>query len=210
MLIIPALLSDQVPLIQSQLDRVQSESNLTRVQIDIVDPEFADNITIYPVDIAQLDLHAFQIDVHLMTNDPINDLVECAHVPGINSVIAQVEHMGNQRAFINQARSYNLKVGLALDLTTPIEAIEPDIWKELACVQVMGIKAGAQGETFDPKVLSKVTALKTAHPELETIVDGGVKPDTFPSIKNAGAASVAVGSFLWESENLSQAIAKLV
>jgi len=210
MLIIPALLSDQVPVLQSQLDRIQKESNLTRVQIDIVDPDFADNITISPIDITQLDLHAFQVDVHLMTNDPINDLVECSGVPGIHSVIAQVEHMGSQQAFLDQAKSYNLKAGLALDLTTPIEAIDEASWAQLSCIQVMGIKAGAQGQVFAPEVLKKIRTLKATHSMLEIIVDGGVKPDVFASIKEAGASAAAVGSFLWESQNLAEAIAKLV
>ncbi len=209
MLIIPAILSDQIAVIQAQLDRIQKETNLTRVQIDIVDPDFADNVTISPIDILQLDLHAFQIDVHLMTNDPINDVVECSQVPGIHSVISQVEHMTSQKAFLDHIKGYGLKVGLALDLTTPIEAIEPESWGALNSVQVMGIRAGSQGQTFAPEVLRKLRSLRAAHSSLELLVDGGVKPDNVRAIETSGASAVMVGSFLWESENLAEAIAKL-
>lgn len=209
MLVIPAILSDQLPVIQSQLDRIQRETNLTRVQIDIVDPEFADNITISPIDILQLDLHAFQVDVHLMTNDPINDVVECSQVPGIHTVISQVEHMSSQRAFLDHIKSYNLKVGFALDLTTPIEAIEAESWGDLSVMQAMGIKAGKQGQNFAPEILRKVQTIRDTHPSLEILVDGGVKPENVFAIQGAGANGIAVGSYLWESESLTDAIAKL-
>ncbi len=210
MLIIPTILTDQITLVQEQLDRIQKESNLTRVQIDVIDPEFTDNITISPIDLPQLDLHAFRIDIHLMTNDPINDLVECSQVPGVGTVISQVEHMSSQKAFIDQARGYNLKVGLSLDLTTPIEAIEPESWGAISTIQVMGIQAGAQGRPFAPETLKKIRTIHGSHPSLELLVDGGVKPDNLGSIQAAGATGVTVGSFLWESDNLSNAIAKLM
>lgn len=209
MLIIPAILSDQLPLIQAQLDRIQKETNLTRVHIDIVDPDFADNITISPIDILQLDLHAFQVDIHLMTNDPINDIVECSQIPGLHQVISQVEHMGSQKAFLDQAKGYNLKAGLALDWTTPIEAVEPESWEHLSCIQVMGVKAGSQGQDFAPEVIRKLRTLKGAHAALEILVDGGIKPDNFQSVREAGASGAVIGSFLWESQSLGEAIAKL-
>lgn len=177
--------------------------------MDIVDPDFADDITITPEDMSQLDLHAFQVDVHLMTNDPVNYLAACAGVPGIHSVIAQLEHMSSQKIFLDQAAEYSYKIGLALDLTTPLEAIVADSWKRITCVQVMGIKAGSQGQSLVPTVLPKIQSLKQTHSDLEILVDGGVKPENFLLIRDAGASGVAVGSYLWESENLAAAIAKL-
>lgn len=209
MLIIPTILTDQVDVVQQQLDRIQTESNLTRVQIDVVDPDFADNITITPIDLTHIDFHGFEIDIHLMTNDPINDVVECSQVPGVKRVISQVEHMSSQAAFLDHAQSYGLKAGLSLGLTTPIEAIEDSIWEKLETIQVMGVKVGAQGREFSPEVLHKIRQIKGSHPQIELLVDGGVKPHNFLSIESAGATGVTVGSFLWQSDNLTNAIAKL-
>lgn len=209
MTIIPAILSDSFMQVKEQIERVRQETKLTRIQIDIVDPDFADDITISPIDLAEVKLQGLEVDLHLMTNDPINEVVECSEIKNIHAIIGQVEHMSNQRDFIEHVHSYNLKVGLALDLTTPITAIEANIWADLDMVQVMGIRAGAQGQSFKLETLEKVKEIRQKYPQLEILVDGGVKPENMVAINAAGASTVVVGSYLWESRELTSAIAKL-
>ena len=45
-----------------------------------------------------------------MTNDPINDVIECSQVPGIHEVIAQIEHMSSQAAFVDHGAAFCLRV----------------------------------------------------------------------------------------------------
>lgn len=210
MQIIPSILSDQLDEVRIQLDRIKNESSLSRVQVDVVDPEFADDVTLFPLDLLELDLHGLTVDIHLMTNDPIELLDDCQRVPGVGIVIAQVEHMESQRDFLAAGKKLGLEVGLSLDLTTPPQAIEQESWESISVLQIMGIRAGAQGRVFEPSVLNKIKSVKKSHPSVELLVDGGVKPENYHTIQAAGADGVTVGSFLWESPNLADAIAALV
>lgn len=210
MIIIPALLSDSIETIQTQLARVVGESNLRRVQIDIVDALFADEITVFPSDLADIDFKGLAVDIHLMTDDPANDIVECTYIPGIHAIIGQVEHMSSQDEFLREVIGYGLVPGLSLDLNTPIDAIEEESFTKLKIVQVMGIKAGAQGQVFaGQKVLDKVTSLRALYPELEILVDGGVKVGNVSEIREVSPSGVVVGSALWESQDFAGTIAKL-
>jgi ribulose-phosphate 3-epimerase len=210
--IIPAILSDSIVIIQSQLNRVIDESSLKRVQVDIVDAEFADELTVSPIDLATLETGELGIDIHLMTNDPINDVVECSQVPGIQGIIAQIEHMSSIPAFIEHVKTNNLKVGLSLDLYTPVENIPLEHLKQLDYVQIMGIKAGAQGREFVGQVvlekIAEIAALRDREgiKQLELIVDGAINPDTAKECIHQGARSLAVGTYLWNSSDLQVAL----
>ncbi len=196
------------------MDRVVRESKLSRVQVDIIDPLFADNLTIYPVDLIEVNLNGLTVDVHLMTNDPIDEVVECSHVPGIGTVIAQIERMESQNDFIHRVGEFGLKAGFSLDLHTPVDSIEENCFEKLAVVQVMGNKAGEQGEEFaGEKVLAKIRELKKIKDEQKLpfaiAVDIGINPETAKLCREAGADELVTGSYLWDSANLSTAIAAL-
>src|SRR5260221_11264305 len=100
-LIIPSILSDSLSDIAHKLDRLHRETKLTRVQIDITDPDFVHELTVSPIDLVNLTTHDFQIDIHLMTNDPINDVIECSGIPSIHEIIARIEHMSPEEAFVD-------------------------------------------------------------------------------------------------------------
>jgi ribulose-phosphate 3-epimerase len=209
-IVIPSILSDSLDAVQSQLNRIQLESNLNRVQIDIVDPDFADEVTISPIDLLQLDLHAFVIDIHLMTNDPINDVIECTQIPGISTIIAQIEHMSSQKDFCEHVHSFGLRWGLSLDLSTTIEALDSDVLPTLSSIQVMGINAGAQGRPFAGEIVyEKIKSIRAINSGIELLVDGGIGPENAGELERLGASGLVIGTDLWESDNLAGAIAKL-
>ena len=214
MLIIPSILTDSVEVVQSQLDRLKQETVLSRVQIDIVDSEFAPEITITPIDLASVDLHEFEIDIHLMTNDPINDVVECSEVKGIKTIIAQVEHMSSQKEFIDHVESYKISAGLSLDIYTPVEAIEMMSLSKIKVVQLMSNEAGTQGQSFKtelvlPKIQHFMDIKNQNGYDFEILVDIGINPETIILVEGAGASGVAVGSFLWKSDNLAHVVEQL-
>lgn len=213
--IIPSILSDSLEDIGSKLERIRKETHLTRVHIDITDPDYMHELTVSPIDLIELTTHGLSIDVHLMTNDPINDLIECSQVPGIHQVVAQIEHMSSQRAFVEHASSLGLRVGFSIDYTTPTESIEPEIISELASIQVMDVEAGAQGREFGgPAVLERIREVNTLLgdmklPGVERVADGSINVQTLGACHKAGATTFVVGSYLWKSQDLAGAIAKL-
>ena len=102
-------------------------------------------------------------------------------------------------------------MGLALNIDTSLDALEPYSDKlqegQVQCIQLMGIdNVGFQGQTFDDKVIAKIKEVKKKYPNLEIQIDGGVNLDTAPLLKAAGADRLVIGSAIFESENVVEAI----
>ncbi len=217
MTLFPTILTDSLETVQKQINLVAGK--VEGVQIDIIDGEFADNITVFPIDLEHIDPKGLQIDIHLQTVDPINDVIECESVPNLRTITAQIERMQSQQDFIDHVKSFGWKVGLSYNLHTPIEEIAPDILKQLDAVQVMSIEGGSQGQPFQHRSITKIQLLKELlalhNPTCELWVDGGVNPDNIKQIEKAGATHVVAGSYLWNQEylspqNIAESIRKLV
>jgi ribulose-phosphate 3-epimerase len=211
MSITPSILTDSLQVAQEQIDRIAKQSPFTRIQIDIVDPEFADSITIHPIDVQSLNLHGVSVDVHLMTNDPINDVVECSQIPGINTIIAQIEHMPDQKAYLEHVKSYRIHAGFSLDFYTPVESIDSSLFSEIDIVQIMSNRAGRQGQEFRSvptlEKIKELARIKAQHKyQFDIFVDIGMNPDTIALCAKAGATGFAPGSFLWKAPDFQRAV----
>ncbi|MEX0895810.1 MAG: hypothetical protein WDZ94_02630 [Patescibacteria group bacterium] len=215
--IYPALLSDSLAQLQEQLDRIQPVDALETVQIDVIDGYFADNMTVTPSDLPELNFGRLRCDIHLMTIDPldyVHELVPRHDELPIRAVIAQVEKMHHQDHFLEEVQKQGWEPGLSLDIFTPIaEGIEEDSWQFLKVVQLMSIEAGFQGQQFNDLVLEKVTELQQIAADrkldFEIMLDGGINQDTITKVSQAGVKSVVVGSALWKSESISETIQTL-
>lgn len=204
----PALLSDSLEVIAYQLEIVKSLPQVKRVQIDILDGLFADNLTVSVSDLVELNFGDLELDLHLMVEEPIDcvhELLECHSSIPVKTVIAQIERMSFQDQYVAELKDQKIEIGMSLDLFTPLTEIKEDIFSDLNCVQLMAIEAGFQGQTLNEMVYKKITALKSYIAErqskCEIIVDGGVKLDNLEKLKQAGADAVAVGSMLWTADN---------
>lgn len=213
--IFPALLSDSRLEIQNQLDQLaEASSDIETVQLDIIDGKFADNLTISPSDMPDIDWHDFSVDLHLMTEEPLDyvyELIDVHEQLSIRAVIGQVERMSNPTHFLEDVEKNGWLPGVSLDIFTPIDTLDADSLRFIKVIQVMGIEAGAQGKQFNPLALDKIRqlALPCKNLGIELIVDGGVNGKTITTILNAGATGVAVGSALWKSSSLSDTIEEL-
>lgn len=204
--IYPAILTDSLETFAQQLAVVKAQRQAQVVHVDVIDGYFTDNLTITPMDLIDLDFGQLQLDFHLMTEEPLafaEEVINYLEYLPVRSVIGQVEKMTSQLDFVELLSSRGIGAGLALDLFTPEEEIADAILRKLSIVQLMAIEAGEQGRQFDQSVLKKLEAVSTrAHqlnPELEIIIDGGVKLETLPGLKTYQPGGVAVGSALWQS-----------
>jgi len=213
----PALLDGSIEKLQSQIDLVADDGRIETVQIDIIDGIFADNLTITPADIPDLNLGRLQYDIHLLTEEPLDYVFElqthCQH-DQIRACIAQIEKMSFQSSFLEEVLHREWKAGLSLDLYTPLESLEDDIWLELDVLQLMAVEAGFQGGKFSPIIFDKIAEAKKIIAQLdksvELIVDGGVSLENIEQLKDAGVENIVVGSTLWKSDNLSETITNLL
>lgn len=216
MKIYPSILTDSIEVVQKQLDLVAGIDEVETVQIDMIDGFFADNLTVTPLDLVEIEFGDVTVDLHLMVDEPLDFVFEAIAIKNvlpIRAMIAQVERMSFQSEYIQEIKRRGWKVGLSLDLYTPAEAIDVASWDHLDIVQLMTVNAGFQDQQFQAQALKKIAELKpfieAQGREIEVIVDGGVKEETAAQLVAVGVTGVSVGSALWKSTNLEQTIARL-
>jgi len=205
--LVPAILTDSFLTLQEQVEAVRSSNLIQNVQIDVIDGQFADNLTVTPLDLTVADFDPFKIDFHFMTEEPMDFVYECAglreYLP-IRQIIGQVERMSHQLDFLDEVTRNGWQPVLALDLYTPLEAIDEDVWSQLRAILIMTVEAGAQDQIFNTKALEKVREIRRVYPQtdrMKILVDGGVKLTNARQILASGADEIMVGSALWESRD---------
>jgi ribulose-phosphate 3-epimerase len=221
----PAILTDSIQEAQSQLVSIASVPNIRTVQVDIIDGLFADNVTLTPLDLHEVDFGEMSCDLHLMTEEPLDFVYEAIDGNTVNydeakndvittkvpvrAIIGQIERMSNQVEFLQAIKGQNWQAGLSLDLYTPLDEIEPDAWLMVDIIQLMGIEAGFQGQTFNQHVFEKIAELQQQIEKydrpVEVIVDGGLTPALAPKLQKLGVHGVAVGSSLWNEQDARNA-----
>lgn len=212
----PSILTDNLSLAASQL-QLASRASVDIVQLDIIDGFYADNLTLTPADYATLDFGEVQADFHLMVEEPLDFVYEILdhkdYLP-VRAIVAQVEKMSNQFAFVQFVRDNNYQVGLSLDLYTPMEAIDPQIFANLDLIQVMGIEAGFQGQEFLGQSIELIQQLVDLrfkqNLNFHLVADGGIKLDLVEKLVALGVDGVAVGSALWPASDFKQEYDKFV
>jgi len=125
---------------------------------------------------------------------------KCAQA-GAERIIGQVEVMTSQMEFVAKVQEVGLKVGLALDIKTPVEALDRTVLNDLDLVLLMGYPAGKGGQAFDRSVLKKVGELvelrKGDITPFRIAVDGGVSEENIRELAGLGVDEVAVGERLF-------------
>lgn len=196
----PRELKDKIRLVERA--RLAEDVESRRVQVDIVDGIFANNRTVALESLEGIATEAL-LDIHLMVHEP-NSWVERVVRALADRVIGQVEMMSDQVRFIGHVQEMGSKVGLALDLPTPVSAIDPAILNNLNVVLVMSVKAGFGGQEFSKSALEKIKALDEIRSRDNTpfriCVDGGVNAQNIGGIRRAGADEVAIGQSLFAGD----------
>ena len=208
MKIYPTLLDDSLATIQAQLVALKSLKHLSILQIDIIDGEFVDNLTITPIDLVGLDFGDLQLDFHLMVHEPLGYVYEILNqqetLP-VRAIIAQVERMSDQLEFIREVTKNKAKAGLSLDVFTPIEVINDDAWAKLDVIQLMAVEAGFQGQPLKAIIFEKIKKLGAIltkfNAKCEIVIDGGVTLENVSQLHQVGADAVGVGSALWRAKD---------
>jgi ribulose-phosphate 3-epimerase len=110
---------------------------------------------------------------------------------------------------IEQIHQHGLAAGLALQLETPPEVIVPYL-DEVQLILLMGTPLGVKGQSLDPNTYRcEQTVRQIIHEygyegQVKIGVDGGIREQTVPSLRQAGADLVVPGSLLFKCDQPSQ------
>lgn len=200
MKIIPAILTNDLSELTSLINK--AEGTVDRVQIDVIDHKFAENITVDPLILKNIST-SLNLDFHLMVKGPIDWIDHCVMNKG-NRIIGQIEAMENQDEFVQKVINMRSIPGLGVDIETTLDDINPKVLPKISVVLLMSVKAGWAGQEFDLSVWEKIEKLAKIRSdsklEFKICVDGGVTKELVNQMEKFGVDEVAVGKRIFEPD----------
>lgn len=182
MKVVPAILTNNLQEFDDLMARIVVSKKFDRVQVDFIDGEYTNNKTITPSQVNS----AFRMDAHLMVVE--NNLQEyLKYANKFNRVIVQVESVASPENYDS----------LALDIHSPIEAVEPYL-ENLKYLNLMAIEPGFGGQELDLKIFENLSYLSNLrnlrHLSFLIGVDGGVEQKHLKRLEELGVDEVVVGA----------------
>jgi ribulose-phosphate 3-epimerase len=186
--ILPSILTGDANEAKRLVQRVWETGKFSRVQVDFVDGEFANNLTIKPKDLDLSLYKGLKFDAHLMVVEKnLEEYVKGATEGGFDRVIVQMESVSEPRKF----------KGLGWDVHSPIEAIQPFL-ENLEVIVVMSVEPGFGGQKFVEEAVRHASQLdnlrKLSNLRYKICVDGGVEMNNLEELVKNGVDEVVVGA----------------
>ena len=191
--------------------QILEKANVEWFHIDMLDGTFT-NTHAFPVEDLKIINTAtdFPMDIHLMTNHPIESLPEYIEAGG-DMLTAHVEAV-NPRKYIDAVKKYDKMVGLAVNPDTPLSSIV-DYIGELDRILIMTVVPGKTGQSFIEAPLSKVKEARQLidkrNYNVELCVDGGINEKTAPLAIEAGVDVVVSGAGILYKDDMIKAVEDL-
>jgi ribulose-phosphate 3-epimerase len=173
---------------------------------DVGDGRFVPPITMGPIVLKWISerIHDVDgvIDVHLMTDTPDRYFREFAEA-GADSVTVHVEVCGDCADVAAAAREHGLRLGVALNPETSLEAATPAVETGRAeLVNCMSVHPGYSGQRFIPESVERVRRLRGLLPaDVRIQVDGGVGPSNIGALREAGATLLVAATSIFGSRD---------
>jgi len=209
MKIAPSILSADFAALGEAVARVEA-GGADQLHVDVMDGRFVPNITIGPPVIESIRKRTrLPLDVHLMIVEP-ERYIETFVSAGADLVTVHAEACTHLNRILHQIREAGAKAGVALNPSTPPEAIEW-VLDDLDLVLVMSVNPGFGGQSFIPSSIAKVRQVKSlvGTRAIEIAVDGGVNRDKADPLAQAGATVLVAGTAVFGAQDPAQAVKDL-
>ena len=204
----PSILSADFAKLLEDVKKVE-KAGCEYLHIDVMDGHFVPNITLGPGVVKSLRKDVNMVfDTHLMIENPDNYIKDFVDA-GSDLIVVHVEACRHLHRTIQNIKSYNVKVGVALNPATPIETIKHVI-QDIDMVLIMTVNPGFGGQSFIEGMIDKIKELKQIIDEknlkIDIQVDGGIKPSNIHQVVEAGANVIVAGSAIFNSENIEETV----
>ena len=203
--VVPAILTDD-PKDLKALVR-QAESFTDYVQFDFMDGQFVPSRSVTWEHLANLEMK-LSWEAHLMILHP-ESWLEDLRQAGAQKVVLHYEAAPSPGEVISQARRLDLKVGLAVNPETSVSTFLP-LADEVDSVLFLSVHPGFYGSKFIPEVLDKIAEFRSARPDMEIGIDGGIKEGNIVQIARAGVDVICVGSAIFVQPQPAESYRHLV
>jgi ribulose-phosphate 3-epimerase len=204
-------------------DLANMETDLKRIEpyvdlhhIDVADARFTPGFLFFPDFVARIAKStAKPIHVHLMVEPEIVEEQTRQFIEaGADLVSVHAENGEAGLRAIALAKTLGAEAGVVLRLETPVSAIKPFL-DRVAFVTLLGTSIGVKGQSLSEEACDRLlearALLKDADREGQVILaaDGGIREQTVPLLRAAGAQTVVLGSLAFSDKDLGSRIAWL-
>ncbi len=184
----------------SEIQRISSYAD--SFHIDVADGHFAPNLLFFPDLVSAIRKSTLKpLHVHLMVSHPVS-MVGRFIDAGADLISIHVESDGVTGA-IGEISSAGLRSGLAIRLDTPVEALREHVGKVDHIIS-MGTHLGVKGADLAPEACDRMRAIRVlfdARPEIKLYADGGIRRDSVPRLREAGADAIVPGSLIFQADD---------
>jgi ribulose-phosphate 3-epimerase len=175
--------------------------------LDVADAHFAGDLLFFPDLVAALRPHTeLPFHVHLMVEQP-SKMVDRFVAAGANLITVHGElPEAEVRRAIGRIRSLGAAAGMALRLETTVEAVAGYV-DLLDAVLLLGTEIGVTGRDLSPDACSRIADLSsllerlTQRARVVIIADGGIRKETVPRLREAGADAIVPGSLVFQADD---------
>ncbi len=197
--IAPSILSANFATLGEDIRKVE-DAGVQLLHIDVMDGHFVPNITIGPVVLKSIrKVTGLPLDVHLMISDPDKYIPAFAEA-GADTITVHAEATIHLDRTLNFIRSHKVGVGVSINPATPVSSIQHVI-DLVDMVLVMSVNPGFGGQKFIPYTVEKIRQLRKIIDDkklpCDIEVDGGIDTALLPTVIDAGATVLVVGSAIF-------------
>lgn len=170
--------------------------------IDVADGHFVPNLLFFPDLVSAIrKCTPKPLHVHLMVSDPAGVVARFIEA-GADMISIHVECDRAVRA-LDEINAAGLSPGLAIRLDTPVESLRKYVGR-VSRVISMGTHIGVKGVALAPEACDRIRAIRKlfgGEPETKVYADGGIRRDSVPQLREAGADAIVPGSLIFQADD---------
>ena len=178
------------------------------LHVDVADGHFAPAMLFFPDQIAAVrKISKLPILIHLMVADSILiEQIDQFAESGADLISVHAENANAEQALAH-IKSKGIATGLVLKWDTPLQAAASFI-NDINFLTLLGTAIGVKGQSLSaqaPARLQETKALIGAR-DIILAADGGIRENTVPLLRSAGAQTVVLGSLAFGAPDLGERI----
>jgi ribulose-phosphate 3-epimerase len=175
---------------------------------DVSDAHFTPNLLFFPDLVAAVrPLTARMLHVHLMVENPLDHIDKFVEA-GADVVSIHLENGALVHGSLQRIKELKKEAGLVLDFETDPASVAPFL-DSIDLIVLMGTPLGVKGQGASPRACVRLEAARSMLAEkgfagrIKIAADGGIRKESVPLLRRAGADMIVPGSLVFQSSDLA-------